>query len=164
MAEKRVTRRAEMFTLNIGGKKKEFCIRTLVRRDAMFVMHTTIRPVLQTIVELIADKTSSGSMKGDVNPAEMIVGFKNLIDAADFDTIDSIARPLFDQAMVNGDDIDYEDYFGENTIELYPALYKALSANYPDVFQILQPIIARASATLKDLTSESKPPEPPSEA
>lgn len=160
MAEKRAKRKPKAFTLKLASGKKEFVIRTLVRRDAMMVMHTTIRPVLQVVLEM-ASKQTSNSMKGEPETNDMITGFKNLVDSTDFDTIESIARPLLDQATVDGEEIDFEDYFGDHPMELYPVLYYALSLNYPDVFLILQPYIGRASEALKDMGNEKQPPAPP---
>lgn len=163
MAEKRAARRPEKFVLDLPNGKKEFVIRTLVRREAMFVMHTTIRPVLQAVIEM-ASKTDMSSMKGNFNPKDMILGFKDLVDSADFETVESIAKPLFDQAAVDNAEIDFEEYFGQNPMELYPALYQALKLNYPDVFRVLQPVIDNASKMLKDQVNGKQPPAPPSDA
>lgn len=139
-------RQEASFTLTLPTGKKQYSIYTLIRKDAMRVFHSTVQPILMGIT-----KVAKGGK--DVDPAEAV---GTILEQVDFETVYEMGSILLDQVMVDGVEIEFEDYYGTNIVELYPAIFQALKANYPDVFQILQPVIDRASAGLEEMTKSEQ--------
>ena len=142
------------FTINHFGEDKEYQIYTLVRKDAMRVMHTTLSPVMMAIASIAKNKES--------------MDFGGIIKSLDFDVVYDIGEKLLSGAMVNKEEIDFEDYYGEHPTELYIAIYKCLQANYPDVFTKLQKAIdtvtSRLGSMMKDQVTEKEPSKKSSES
>lgn len=117
----------------VDGREVMYTFSLLSAKKALRIFHTTI----SSIITLIASTARSG---GDIS---------GIIQALDFDTLESLAGPLLYGAIVrpNGpssnddmftltDPLEHE-YFLDNQTELYLAIWEALKANYPKQYSAI---------------------------
>jgi hypothetical protein len=107
--------------------EKEYNFVLLKRKDAARVFHNTLLAIAGAFSELI----KSGE---DTKPEDMLKAIKTL----EFDTVWDLGETLLAGVVIDRQEIDLEDYYGENPSELYLAIWYAIQANYPKVFTKLR--------------------------
>ncbi len=125
-----------------SGETKTYEITPLRGKDAVIILHKTIKPVLKSIAAIPRGRNSMDRVS---NAAEAF------LDALDPEELWDIGEKMLAFAVIDGEEIKYEKYFGENPTEHTAAVVKCVMANYPEVFQMLQQIKVHAMQLLQPL-------------
>jgi hypothetical protein len=116
-------KKVEIKTAN-GIKCYEFEI--LHRREAARIFHSTLTSIAGALAGAL-------DAKGGVSTEAIFKAIKSI----DFDTIWDLAESLLRHCSVDGVELgplDESDYYQDNQIELYLAIWHAINANFPSVF------------------------------
>jgi len=131
------------------GDDVTYNIVLLKRKKAAMVFHNSVQALLGSFGNI--DKMEGAS-------------FMKAVDGLDFEKCWSLGGTLLDQCMVNGEEIDFEDYFGERPVELYQAMGHALLLNYPDVFTRARAVMTKMKERFKKFVASYRPGEKSVEA
>lgn len=133
---------AEVTFKSFFGEEVTYNIVLLKRKKAAMTFHTSVQALLGSFGNI--DKMEGAS-------------FLKAVEGLDFEKVWSLGETLLDQCLVNGEEIDFEDYFGERPVELYQAIAQALLLNYPDVFTRARSVLAAMKERFKKFIASYRP-------
>lgn len=120
----------------VDGAAHAAFITPLARKEGFAVLHT----VLSTIAGSVDQEVLRGMSGGGVDPGAIVAFVSNAIRAIDFDTFWGVASKLLRYATIDlkeCKDLDSFDGFNGAFADLYPLVFAALKANYPDFFGLM---------------------------
>jgi hypothetical protein len=127
------------------GDEVEYNIVLLRRKKAAKTQVTALRTVLAPLGKI-------DSVEGTTF-LRAVEGF----DDKWFDAFWGLGETLLDQCLVNGEEIDFEDYFGRRLPELCQAIAHALLLNYPDVFTQARLALGKIVVRAKEFVATYQP-------
>jgi len=105
------------FDLNVpGGGIKRYSIVPLKRKEAVRVFHRSLQGVLGAL-------GTGGS-----------IDFASVAKQLDFDLVWDLSSSLLRHVMIDEVEVDLEEYFAANPLEMYLATVEAIQRNWPGVF------------------------------
>lgn len=141
-----MTNTEEKFRFNsFFGYEVEYNIVLLQRKKAAKTQITALRTVLAPLGKI--DSVDGATF------LKAVEGF----DDDWFEAFWSLGETLLDQALVDGEEIDFEDYFGRKLPELCQAIAYALLLNYPDVFTRARLVLEKIVAKVKEFVATYQP-------
>jgi len=114
-------------TIKTLDGEKEYSFVLLKRKDAARIFHNTLLAIAGAFSELV--KSGDAPESSDLLKA---------LQTLDFSTVWDLGETLLANVIIDKEEIDFEEYFGENPSELYIAIWNAIQINYPKVFTILR--------------------------
>lgn len=123
-----------------GDKVYNFVL--LKRKAAARVFHNTLLVLASAFAEL----AKSGAK---IKPEDIL----KALNTIDFDTVWGLAEILLADVIIDNDEIDLEEYYGDNPSEIYIAIWHGIQVNYPKVFTMIREKITGSdlSEKVKDL-------------
>jgi hypothetical protein len=138
---------------DLAKDRKQYDLVPLTRKDAAYVMHSSLRTVLKGLAE------ASGKSTSGFDTSALLKALSEI----EFETLWSIARVILRGAQIKNvvkgqgeitliDDLDDTDYFTENPDELYLAVYHGVIENYPKVFSKVRDLFGDLVNKISDRT------------